>query len=79
MIDPKVPKFQWGQRVSARDDLFNDGGHPDRPPDALLVKAGDVGEVVQVGTHTETATHIYLVEFSGALVVGCLEDEIFVA
>jgi nitrogen fixation protein NifZ len=73
---PESPKFQWGQRVSATGDLFNDGSFPDQPADALLVKAGDAGEIVQVGTHTETGTHIYLVEFKERLVVGCLEGEI---
>jgi nitrogen fixation protein NifZ len=69
-------KYQWGQRVSALADLYNDGTFPDQPEDALLVKAGDKGEIVQVGTHTETNTHIYLVEFGEKLVVGCLENEI---
>jgi nitrogen fixation protein NifZ len=71
-----APKFQWGQRVSAAGDLFNDGSYPDQPAEALLVKAGDQGEVVQVGTHVETGTHVYLVEFDGRRVVGCLEGEI---
>ena len=51
MIEPEAPKFQWGQHVSAASDLFNDGSFPDQPADALLVKAGDRGEIVQVGTH----------------------------
>ena len=34
------PKFQWGQRVSAASDLYNDGSFPDSPADELLVKAG---------------------------------------
>ncbi len=76
MIEPEAPKFQWGQRVSAAGDLFNDGSFPDQPPEALLVKAGDKGEIVQVGTHTETGAYIYLVEFGERLVVGCLEGEI---
>ncbi len=76
MIAPEEPKFQWGQRVSAAGDLFNDGSFPDRQADALLVKAGDSGDIVQVGTHVETGTHIYLVEFRESLVVGCLEGEI---
>lgn len=73
---PASPKFQWGQRVSATGDLFNDGSFPDQPADALLVKADDAGEIVQVGTHVDTGTHIYLVEFNGRLAVGCLEGEI---
>ncbi len=73
---PEPRKFEWGQRVSAVDDLFNDGSFPDWPVDALLVKAGDAGEIVQVGTHAESGTHIYLVEFRERLVVGCLEGEL---
>lgn len=73
---PEPPKFQWGQRVSAVDDLFNDGSFPEQPADALLVKAGGAGEIVRIGTHTETGTHIYLVEFGERLVVGCLEGEL---
>ncbi len=76
MTGPEEPKFQWGQRVSAAVDLFNDGSFPDQPAEALLVKAGDSGEIVQAGTHTGTGTHIYLVEFRERLVVGCLESEI---
>lgn len=76
MTEPQEMKLQWGQKVSANSDLFNDGSYPDHPADALLVKAGDLGEIVQVGTHVETNTHIYLVEFGGRLVVGCLEGEI---
>ncbi len=76
MIEPQPPKFEWGQWVSAVLPLFNDGSHPEYPPDALLVKAGDAGEIVNVGTHVASNTHIYLVEFYGKLVVGCLESEI---
>ncbi len=69
-------KYEWGQRVRAIADLFNDGTHPGRAPEARLVKAGDRGEIVQVGAHVETETPIYLVEFAGSIVVGCLEEEI---
>ena len=50
--------------------------YPDVPTEALLVKSGDGGEIVQVGTHTDSNTPIYLVEFGERLVVGCLEEEI---
>jgi nitrogen fixation protein NifZ len=76
MIEPPNPKFQWGQRVQAAIDLFNDGTFPDTPPESLLAKIGDAGEIVQVGTHVETNTPVYLVEFASNRVVGCLEDEI---
>ena len=69
-------KYDWGQRVRATIDLVNDGSYPERADDELLVKSGATGEVVNVGTHTETETVVYLVEFSPQLVIGCLEDEI---
>ena len=70
------PKFQWGQWVSAAENLYNDGSYPDAPADALLVEAGEKGEIVNVGTHVESSTHIYLVEFKEKIVVGCFESEI---
>lgn len=76
MNEPIIPKFEWGQRVQAGIDLYNDGSYPDQPVDALLARSGDVGEIVQVGTHVESNTPVYLVEFGGNRVVGCLEEEI---
>lgn len=76
MFEPRIPKYQWGQRVKALVDLYNDGSYPDVEDEALLVGIGDTGEIVQVGTHTESNTPIYLVEFKEHLVVGCLEEEI---
>jgi nitrogen fixation protein NifZ len=76
VLEPKLPKFQWGLTVEALVNLHNDGTYPGSIPDALLVSAGDRGEIVQVGTHTEANMVVYLVEFSQKLVVGCLEDEI---
>lgn len=75
MMDLREPRYQWGQRVTARGDLYNDGGFPEREPDALLVAAGEGGEIVQVGMHEESRTPLYLVEFKAG-VVGCLEEEI---
>ena len=76
MIEPRVPKFQWGQRVAALADLTNDGSFPDAELEALLVSVGDEGEIVQVGMHTDSNTPVYLVEFGERLVVGCMEEEI---
>jgi nitrogen fixation protein NifZ len=76
MIEPKLPKYQWGQRVKATVDLRNDGSFPNAPAEGLLVGVGDAGEIVQVGRHTEANLPIYLVEFGEKLVVGCLEEEI---
>lgn len=74
MNGPK--RLDWGQRVRATTDLANDGSYPDRADDELLVRSGQTGEIVNVGTHAETETIVYLVEFSPQLVVGCLSDEI---
>lgn len=74
--EPTLPKFEWGQRVRATIDLFNDGSFPDVPDDVLLARSGDVGEIVQVGRHVEANVAVYLVEFGQQRIVGCLEDEI---
>ena len=76
MIEPCVPKYGWGQRVQACQDLYNDGSFPEAAADALLVSAGDAGEIVNVGTHVDSNTPVYLVEFPANRVVGCLEEEI---
>lgn len=77
MIEPREAKYQWGQRIVATTDLFNDGSYPDREPEALLVSNGTPGEIVNVGHHEENNLPIYLVEFQeGSVVVGCLEEEI---
>jgi nitrogen fixation protein NifZ len=73
---PPVSKFQWGQRVRATVDLYNDGSYPDQPADGLLAKTGDLGEIVNIGTISETNEPLYLVEFQDRLVVGCLEEEL---
>lgn len=75
-MSEEQPKFDWGQRVRAAADLVNDGSYPDQEPDALLVAAGAMGEVVQVGRHVEMETTVYLVEFSEKLVIGCFEEEL---
>ena len=76
MIEPRMPKYDWGMRVAAQIDLVNDGSFPNQPSDAVLAKAGAIGEIVQVGSHTESNTPVYLVEFGEKLVVGCFEEEI---
>jgi nitrogen fixation protein NifZ len=75
MIDPREPKFQWGQPVVAAVDLYNDGSLPDAPEDVLLVAAGGPGEIVQVGHHSDANVPIYMVDF-GVAVLGCLEEEL---
>jgi len=76
MSASEAPKFQWGQPVQTIDDLFNDGSYPNFPEGALLVSGGERGEIVQIGAHIESNTTVYLIEFGGNRIVGCLEDEI---
>ncbi len=76
MYEQREARYQWGQPVVAAIDLINDGSYPDKPVDALLVAAGDLGEIVQIGHHTEANMPIYIVEFAGRGVIGCLEEEI---
>ena len=78
MIEPRMPKFEWGQRVRASVDLYNDGSFPNVAEGALLVSSGDRGEIVNVGTHVESNTPVYLVEFPENRVVGCMEEELAV-
>lgn len=78
MIEPREPKYRWGQSVLAADDLYNDGSLPDIAEDQLLVAAGGPGEIVQIGHHREANVPIYMVDF-GVVVLGCLEDEIVLA
>jgi len=75
-MDIREPKYSWGQPVVAAIDLINDGSYPDFPEDELLVAGGTPGEIVQVGSHMESQTPVYLVEFPDGRVVGCLEEEI---
>ncbi len=76
MIEPRLPKYQWGQRVKALIDLRNDGSFPDAPQDGLLVRVGATGEITNIGIHTQANVPVYLVEFGEHLVIGCLEEEI---
>lgn len=76
MLDIREPKFKWGQPVIAMIDLINDGSHPEVEPEALLVASGTQGEIVQSGMHQESNTPVYIVEFPGGKVVGCLESEL---
>ncbi|WP_027515621.1 nitrogen fixation protein NifZ [Bradyrhizobium sp. WSM1417] len=76
MIEIRLPKYRSGQRVKAAIDLLNDGSFPDASAEECLVSVGQIGEIVQVGRHTEANRPIYMVDFGKQLVVGCLEAEI---
>ena len=45
-MESSAPRYEWGQRVEAAADLFNDGSYPQQPSEALLVQNGEAGEVV---------------------------------
>ncbi len=79
MIPMREPRFQWGQSLIAACDLVNDGSYPELAADALVVAAGTMGEVVNIGHHTEANVPVYMVEFAGGRVVGCLEEELAIA
>lgn len=76
MKESAKPRFEWGQRVQSAVDLFNDGTFPEQAADALLVKEGEEGEIVQVGQYVDSSTVVYLVEFTSNRVVGCTEPEL---
>lgn len=76
MTETSVPRYEWGQRVRAVMDLFNDGSYPERPANAMLVRKGEAGEVVQVGRHIDSGAVVYKVEFALNQVIGCLEPEL---
>jgi nitrogen fixation protein NifZ len=76
MMEMSAPHYEWGQRVQAAADLFNDGSYPEKPSEALLVQNGEAGEVVQVGRHTDSGTVVYMVEFERNRIVGCVEQEL---
>ncbi len=76
MLEPREPKYRWGQPVVAATDLVNDGSHPGAAADELLVATGTKGEIVQTGMHEESNTPVYVVEFAGGKIVGCLEHEL---
>ena len=79
MLESRQPIYQVQQRVRCNVDLFNDGSHPERAPDALLAAAGTAGEIVNVGRHVESSTPVYMVEFPAMMIVGCLEEELELA
>ncbi len=82
MFELREPKYQWGQRVSAQVEIFNDGTYPEVDEEALLVASGTEGEIVQIGHHEEANIPIYMVEFGAQslgnrpCVIGVLEEEI---
>lgn len=61
VADP--PRFHYGERVVARSTIRNDGTFNGRDIGEVLVKKGDVGYVVSIGTFLQQF-YIYAVEFT---------------
>ena len=76
MKELRSPQYDWGLRVLAGDDIYNDGTYPEVAEGALLVAKDSPGEIVRVGHLEEINAPLYLVEFANGMVVGCLEEEI---
>ena len=64
MIEPRLPKYQWGQRFAPRSIFVNDGSFPDAEEESLLVAAGAASARSSRSALTSKSnTPIYLVEF----------------
>jgi nitrogen fixation protein NifZ len=61
VADP--PRFHFGERVVARSIVRNDGTFNGKDIGEVLVKKGDVGYVVSIGTFLQQF-YIYAVEFT---------------
>lgn len=57
-----APAFNYGERVRSRRTIKNDGTFPGRDIGDILVKKGDEGYVVSIGTFLQQF-YIYGVEF----------------
>lgn len=75
-VPPREPLYDWGTQVVAAQDLLNDGSHPQVAEGALLAPRGTPGTVVRIGHAPELNAPVYLVEFPGGMLVGCLEEEV---
>ena len=70
------PKFEYGHQVRVVRTLRDDGTFPGRQPGDILVRAGAVGYVRNVGTFLQDQV-IYAVHFVREdITVGCREDEL---
>ena len=60
-----APAFSYGEKVRSRRTIKNDGTFPGRDIGDILVKKGDEGYVVSIGTFLQQF-YIYGVEFIGS-------------
>ena len=71
-----TPEFDYGDMVRVVRSVRNDGTYPGMETGALLVRAGSVGHVRNVGTFLQEQI-IYAVHFLGEdRIVGCREEEL---
>lgn len=82
IMDNEMLYCEIGDVVFCKEALFNDGGIPGLPEDALLARAGTQGVVVQTGVvEADERLVIFLVRFEGedgllGVPVGCLPGEL---
>jgi nitrogen fixation protein NifZ len=70
------PAFDMEQKVRVRKLIRNDGTFPGRDIGEVLVKKGDEGYVVSIGTYLQSY-YIYAVHFVDKdVVVGCRRKEL---
>ena len=74
--EPRLPRYDWGLPVTAATDLVNDGSFPGVRDGDLLAPKGTPGEIIRVGRVEGSDTPVYLVEFPGGMMIGCLEEEV---
>jgi nitrogen fixation protein NifZ len=68
--------FEQGHKVRARKDVRNDGTYPGCPVGEFLIREGDVGYVISIGTYLQMY-YIYAVDFyEKRVVVGMRAKEL---
>jgi len=73
------PAFEYGQKVRARINIRNDGTFPGKEIGEVLVKKGDEGYVVSIGTFLQQF-YIYGVDFvAQGRIVGMKRKELVTA
>lgn len=70
------PCFEIGQKVRTRKLIRNDGTFPGQDIGATLVKKGETGYVISIGTFLQSS-YIYAVHFlNSGFIVGCRRKEL---
>ncbi|WP_047307718.1 nitrogen fixation protein NifZ [Rhodopseudomonas palustris] len=73
------PEFEYGQKVRSRLNIRNDGTFPGKEIGEVLVKRGDEGYVVSIGTFLQQF-YIYGVDFvAQGRIVGMKRRELVAA